>query len=1211
MPVKDTSCTDREVCQKLVASQVMTCAHWPRTMTLCLMAFLMVVLFPCHGGAQQTGIQLFSTQTGSEFESFNLANGNIMYHLPVRTKSGPIPININYRGSFQLTPQLQGAEEYCSGGCPGPPTPTYWDLVQWGLPPSSRAVGSMLQVAADPFGATLGVAVIGSGLCDPGNPYSALQWTNYYLLSVTDSTGAVHSFGDGEYEYEYDECNNTTYPIYPPNWSSAQTTDGSGYVVMLLPNSSDNLALFDKSGDAVNSTYNNYSIITPNNVGFRVGTPVQSGNSWVFSYTDAYNMPVWTNTSTFTAPGAGTKVTTYTGGSGEAVTVTPQSTQYTLQTAFGCSYPQDRTPISTTLPSSISISDSASAYDRAYTFAYEPTPGQPGNVTGRLAGIGLPTGGSITYTYSGGNNNAGVICQPSLEADPAIGMGILSPVVTRTVNDGNGHSSIWTYSFSTPTVSNQLVWLSTTTVTDPIQNVSVYSFVNGYQTEVQSYNGPAAPANLLKTVITCYLGNFLSCANPPPSGIPYGIAQTDVYTSYNNSGIYSMEETSYNSFGLPTDVKEYDFGTVSAPNGSGPTGTPLKETQTTYGSYAQGGCTGIFYPYVYGTQTLQVGIYDRPCDVKVYSSGTLVSETRNTYDAHGNVLSTASMANPTSWVTQTYTYGSNGATLTSTDGNGIPTQYQNFTCNGLLPQTISKGGLTWGEGWDCNSGLMSSSTGPAVGSSPDPNEVTYYKYNDPLFRPNETDYPDGGQTRICYSDVGGALCSPSANANIVTTQTIASPNPSLTSVVTSDGLGRPLYTLLPSGAYTANGYNLIGQVCATSNPSVTAPPGTGLSCSSNQNPVPVTSTDGITYFQYDALGRTSLVTEPDGNTQSWSYNGNGVLFTDENQNQWQRTYNALGNMTKVLEPNGSGPSPSMETDYSYDALNNLLSVTQKGNGSATITRKFAYNGLSWLLAANNPENASAANAPSLTCAGAGSAMWTTCYGYDQNGNVTSRKNNRSVTTTFTYDGLNRITTKTYSDGITQSSCYVYGTLLHGADKLGAEWTQSGSCSSTPPTTPTTNQSMRVIGAYDYMERVLSEMQCVSGFCTTNTAPPSPPAPPSAPGLNCTSLPTPNGLGYCYDLAGNLLAYSNGLNSTTYPYQWISFSQVFDGSGRPSGVTSSGNVNSSTSYPLFTAAQPDSYTPFNAPQSWQLGTRLAVSRSYDNRQRPTGLVAVTH
>ena len=69
--------------------------------------------------------------------------------------------------------------------------------------------------------------------------------------------------------------------------------------------------------------------------------------------------------------------------------------------------------------------------------------------------------------------------------------------------------------------------------------------------------------------------------------------------------------------------------------------------------------------------------------------------------------------------------------------------------------------------------------------------ATTYAYNDPSYRPTLTSYPDNGSTSTCYSDVGGASCSKAAT-NVVYTTVEASPSPSETNSVTSDGLGRPI-----------------------------------------------------------------------------------------------------------------------------------------------------------------------------------------------------------------------------------------------------------------------------------------------------------------------------------------------------------------------------------------------------------------------------------
>ncbi len=87
----------------------------------------------------------------------------------------------------------------------------------------------------------------------------------------------------------------------------------------------------------------------------------------------------------------------------------------------------------------------------------------------------------------------------------------------------------------------------------------------------------------------------------------------------------------------------------------------------------------------------------------------------------------------------------------------------------------------------------------------------------------------------------------------------------------------------------------------------------------------------------------------------------------------------LGRLTAVLEPNVA-KAPGIETDYGYDALDNLSGVTQVGDPlvEAPVMRSFSYDGMSRLLTATNAESG------------------TTTYGYDANGNVTSKVDAREA-----------------------------------------------------------------------------------------------------------------------------------------------------------------------------------------------------------------------
>jgi len=89
------------------------------------------------------------------------------------------------------------------------------------------------------------------------------------------------------------------------------------------------------------------------------------------------------------------------------------------------------------------------------------------------------------------------------------------------------------------------------------------------------------------------------------------------------------------------------------------------------------------------------------------------------------------------------------------------------------------------------------------------------------------------------------------------------------------------------------------------------------------------------------------------------------------------------------------------------------------------------------------------------------------------------------------------------------------------------------------------------------------------------------------------------MSYLYDLAGNLTQYTNGLGS-------LSFTPSYDGAGRLSQVTSS--LNDGLHPPtVFTA---DVYTAAGSIQNMILGNNIFVTKTYDNRLRPTGETA-TH
>ncbi len=456
----------------------------------------------------------------------------------------------------------------------------------------------------------------------------------------------------------------------------------------------------------------------------------------------------------------------------------------------------------------------------------------------------------------------------------------------------------------------------------------------------------------------------------------------------------------------------------------------------------------------------------------------------------------------------------------------------------------------------------------AVVTATDFNNVdTTVTYADTLDRPVDlvlaaNDTSVRGRTRFVYDDTP----ADGANHPKVTTQTdhdsYQDPSP-IEAVSVFDGLGRRIRSHQREDgsncSATNQAYDALGRVTKTTNPF------RETSC----NPDNVLVSGNVTTTEYDGLGRGVKVTRPDGSDATTDYAGDVTTETDEADNARQLTSDVLGRLLKVIEDPGAG-GLGYVTDYAYDLLDNLTRVDQQGDAAVpTQVRTFAYDRLSRLVCASNPES----RTTSSVCTVSGPTSGVDRFEYDDNGNLIRKVDARDVVTcnssssctkmgalaTDGYDILNRLTRTQYSDSTPEVfRCYDGLTSTGGAC--------SGSMS-TPNTGLLTavGSSVSVMElAYDQRGRISSSTQTTGG-----------------------------------DVYPFLYSYfRDGLpQQQTYP-GGFAVTYSYDGAGR----AKTGAAGAKTYVSNIT------YEAHGAPDVYSLGNGVSENVDYNNRLQPTQIRA---
>jgi len=458
------------------------------------------------------------------------------------------------------------------------------------------------------------------------------------------------------------------------------------------------------------------------------------------------------------------------------------------------------------------------------------------------------------------------------------------------------------------------------------------------------------------------------------------------------------------------------------------------------------------------------------------AGGTMLS-TAYTYDVAGNILS---MLDPRG-VTRQWGYSDSGAGAASS--YAFPTSITSYTGlnGGGTPFTAH---LTWYY-----------QIGKPASTKDINGNTTTYGYIDTLNRLTSVAKPDGGSTTFLYTDTPGAVN--------VETQVAQSSGTPIQTTVYYDGLGRKSSTSLATNSSpikTTYAYDGRGRLAYSSLPAYNAPQPECLTGIGTADSSCAPQYGSFTLF--DGLNRPVSVTAAGGAVSTTQYMADETLVSDPSGVTRLNTADRFGNLLSVVEdPNswyvgGLPGTLNYNTSYTYDALNNLLAVSQGGSRS----RSFTYDPLKRLLTAQNLESG------------------TISYTYDNSGNLATKLDALSITTSLAYDGLNRVSGKTYSSSPTGVS-YAYDSTTSNCNGLGR-------LSSVTYGTSVTNDS-----CYDVMGRVTKSSQTTGA----TTYPPFLYSYDISGALASEQYPSGRTLTNSFDAAGRIIGLKGLFNSSPTAY----------------------------------------------------------------------------
>lgn len=316
--------------------------------------------------------------------------------------------------------------------------------------------------------------------------------------------------------------------------------------------------------------------------------------------------------------------------------------------------------------------------------------------------------------------------------------------------------------------------------------------------------------------------------------------------------------------------------------------------------------------------------------------------------------------------------------------------------------------------------------------------------------------PDGGVTSTTYEGLTVVVSNPLSETT-TTTKTyegqVGSVTDNLGNITTYvyDAFGNLLTTTDSSGNVISNAYDVRGRKTAMTDPDMGS-----WTYSYDTLSELVSQTDAKSQtitFAYDLLGRLTQRVEADM-TSNWVFdtatNGIGKLASSSTLSGYERdiTYDSLGRPTSVAMTPSAGLS-TQTVSATYDANSRVSTITYPSGFAVTnVYTPLGYqyqltDGSTnyWTANVRDAEmhliSQTAGNSVSTTqtfdpqtgfvtaiSAGVGGAVQNQSFVFDKIGNLTSRSDsNESLTETFLYDGLNRLTSYQVNSNPAKSVTY--------------------------------------------------------------------------------------------------------------------------------------------------------------------------------------------